>query len=76
MLEGEALKDVDGFTYRSSIIDKQGGTDPDIKIRIDKAKAAFHQLKNVWGSTNPTTNIKIGIYNTTVKPVLLYGELM
>ena len=29
---------------------------------------------NIWGSTNLTLNTKIRIFNTTVKPVLLYGS--
>ncbi len=36
-LEGEALKEVDNFTYLGSIIDKQGGTDVDVKVRIGNA---------------------------------------
>ena len=29
-------------------------------------------MKNIWASPNLTINIKIRIFNTTVKPVLLY----
>ena len=72
-LENEALEEVENFTYLGSTVDKQGGTDADIQTRIGKARTAFHQLKNVWGSTDLTTNIKIRIFNTIVKPVLLYG---
>ena len=45
----------------------------DVKVRTGRAKAAFLQLKNVWTSPKLTINIKIRIFNTTVKPVLLYG---
>jgi hypothetical protein len=47
---------VGSFTYLGSIVDKQGGTEADVRSRIDKARTAFHQLKNVWGSTNLTLN--------------------
>ena len=30
-------------------------------------------MKNIWVSPNLTINIKIRIFNTTVKPVLLFG---
>ena len=46
MLEGRALEET--FTYLGSVVDKQGGTDEDVKIRINKARTAFMLLKNVW----------------------------
>ena len=72
-LEGEALEEVESFTYLGSIVDKLGGTDADVKVRIGKARTAFHQLKNVWGSSDLPLNTKIRIFNSMVKPVLLYG---
>ena len=72
-LNDEALEEVDNFTYLGSIVDKQGGTDADVRTRIGKARAAFIQLKNIWSSTDLRLNTKIRIFNTIVKPVLLYG---
>jgi hypothetical protein len=72
-LEGVELEEVESFTYLGSTVDKEGGTDADIKTRIGKARAAFCQLKNVWSSTELTTNVKIRMFNTIIKPVLLYG---
>jgi hypothetical protein len=46
-LEGEALEEVESFTYLGSIVDKQGGTNADVKTRIGTARAAFLQLKEV-----------------------------
>ena len=73
MLEGEALEEVDSFVYLGSMVDKQGGTDADVKIRIGKARAAFQQLKNVWVCNNLGSRLKVRIFNAMVKPVLLYG---
>nr|KAG5692146.1 hypothetical protein BaRGS_020694 [Batillaria attramentaria] len=73
ILEGEALEEVENFTYLGSIVDKQGGTDADVRIRTGKARSAFLQLKNVWSSADLSTSLKIRIFNTIVKPVLLYG---
>ncbi|KAK7095834.1 hypothetical protein V1264_005198 [Littorina saxatilis] len=72
-LNGEALQEVDNFTYLGSVVDKQGGTDADVRVRIGKARAAFLQLKNVWASADLSINTKLRIFNTTVKSVLLYG---
>ncbi|VDO91851.1 unnamed protein product, partial [Schistosoma margrebowiei] len=71
-LDGETLEDVESFTYLGSIIDEQGGSDADVKARIGKARTAFLQLKNIWNSKQLSTNIKVRIFNTNVKAVLLY----
>ena len=69
-LEGEALEEVESFTYLGSVVNKLGGTDADVKVRIVKARAAFHQLKKVWGSSELPRNTQIRIFNSMVKPVL------
>ena len=56
-----------------NIIDEQGGSDADVKARICKAKTAFLQLNNIWNSKQLSTNLKVVIFNTNVKTVLLYG---
>ncbi|CAH8540414.1 unnamed protein product [Schistosoma rodhaini] len=43
-LDGGALEDVESLTHLRSIIDKQGGSDSDVKASIGKAKATFLQL--------------------------------
>ncbi|VDO86879.1 unnamed protein product [Schistosoma margrebowiei] len=67
------MEDVESFTYLGSIIDEQGGSDADVKARIGKARTAFLQLKKIWNSKQLSTNIKVRIFNTNVKAVLLYG---
>ena len=34
MLEGDALEEADNFTYLRSIVYRQGGREPDIRVRI------------------------------------------
>uniref|UniRef100_A0AAV2JEM2 Ig-like domain-containing protein n=1 Tax=Knipowitschia caucasica TaxID=637954 RepID=A0AAV2JEM2_KNICA len=72
-VQGEALEEVDSFTYLGSILDKYGGTDEDVRTRIGKAQTAFQQLKNIWGSSTISITTKIRLFNTIVKPILLYG---
>ncbi|VDP15971.1 unnamed protein product [Schistosoma margrebowiei] len=57
-IDGEDLKDEKTSTYLGSIIDEQGGSDADVKARIDKARAAYLQLKNIWNSKQLSTNTK------------------
>ncbi|VDP36904.1 unnamed protein product [Schistosoma margrebowiei] len=46
-LDGEALEDVETFTYLGSIIYEHGGSDADVKARIGKARALYLQLKEI-----------------------------
>ncbi|VDP48064.1 unnamed protein product [Schistosoma mattheei] len=57
-VDGEALEDVKTFTYLGSIIDEHDGSDADVKAQIDKARAAYLQLKNIWNSKQLSTNTK------------------
>ncbi|VDO60107.1 unnamed protein product [Schistosoma margrebowiei] len=72
-LDGETLENVESFTHLGGIIDEQGGSDADVKARIGKARTAFLQLKYIWNSKQLSTNMKVGIFNTNVKAVLVYG---
>jgi hypothetical protein len=73
ILAAEPLEEVEDFVYLSSMVDKKGGTDADIKLRIAKARNSFNQLKNIWNSKEIRTATKIRLFNTNVKTVLLYG---
>ena len=72
-LEGNALEEVETFTYLGSVINKRGGTDAYVRARIGKARVAFLQLKNIWSSRVLSSRTKIRLFNSNVKMVLLYG---
>ncbi|KAG7299875.1 hypothetical protein JYU34_016894 [Plutella xylostella] len=72
-LDDQRLDSVDAFTYLGSTVTCQGGADEDIESRIKKAKAAFAQLKPVWDSNVLTRRIKISLFDSIVKSVLLFG---
>ncbi|VDP43459.1 unnamed protein product [Schistosoma curassoni] len=72
-LDDETLEDAESFTYLGCIVDQQGGPGADVRTRIGKARATFLQLNNIWNSKQLSTNIKVTIFNTDVKAVLLYG---
>ena len=73
-LDEEVLMDANSFIYLGSIVGKDGGTDDDIKSRINKARLAFNSLRPVWNSRALSLKNKIRIFNTNVKSVLLYGS--
>jgi hypothetical protein len=73
ILRGTPLEEVSTFTYLGSVVSIQGGTDEDVKTRIQKARAAFATLKNIWSSRVIRNKTKVRIFNSNVKAVLLYG---
>ena len=54
-------------------MDKSEGTDADMKTRIGKARSAFKMLKKAWSSRVIGATTKIRLFNSNVKPVLMYG---
>ena len=69
----EPVEEVSKFTYLGSIIANDGGALTDVKARIAKASYTFNSLSKIWKSSNITLNTKLRIFNSNVKPVLLYG---
>ena len=52
-LNGEPLEETDAFTYLGSTINNTGGTEEDVKARIQKARVAFIMLrKKLESKTN------------------------
>lgn len=41
IVDGQAIEEVDRFTFLGSIVSKTGGTDEDVKARINKAREAM-----------------------------------
>ena len=73
-LDGEAIDEVEDFTYLGSNISKDGGSDRDILARIGKARTDFAILRRVWRSKVISRKTKLRIFNTNVKSVLLYSQ--
>ena len=55
-----------------SVVNKQGGMHEDIRVRIGKARQAFVMFRNIWKNKNTGLKTKLRIFETNVKPVLLY----
>ena len=72
-LHQEGIIEVDNFVYMGSVVSKDGGTNEDIKCRMNKARHAFNTLRTISRSTALSLQNKIRIFNINVKTVLLYG---
>ena len=70
---GELITEVESYVFLGSVVDQPGGTDRDVTARIDKARAAFVMLKNIWASGGISMRTKLRIFNSNMKSVLLHG---
>ena len=73
-LHHEEIEEVYKFFYLGSVVSKDGGTDEDIKSLINKARQVFNTLRQIWRSRVLSVRIKIKLFNTNMKSVLLYGS--
>jgi len=58
------------------VLDKQGGTEANIKRRLALARSAFATLQPLWKSAEYSSKTKLRIFNTIVVAILLYGAEM
>ena len=72
---GKAIKETKDFTYLGTVVSTERGFDKDMDSRLSKAKTAFRKLKRIRGSKQYNRRTKIRLFNTLVKPVLLYMEV-
>ena len=74
LIDDQELKEVDKYNYLGANVSKQGGGGDDIVNRIRKARVSFMKLKQIWSSNIYTVRSKLRLFNTLIKPVLLYGS--
>jgi len=72
MLEETEIEEVGSFVYLGSAVSESGGPEKDVASRIKKANGVFVQLYPVWRNINISKEVKMRIFNTNVKSVLLY----
>ena len=72
-LQGKEIKEADSFTYLGSVVSKDGGTEEDIRNRINKARHAFNTLRPIWRATFLSLQNKIRMFGTNVTQVGFTG---
>jgi hypothetical protein len=70
-LEETEIEEVGSFVYLGSVVSENGGTEEDAASRIKKEYGVFLQLYPVCRNHNISKGVKIQIFNTNVKSVLL-----
>ena len=70
-VNGQNLEEVGSFTYLGSEVDNLGGSDKDVKIRIEKARTAFIMMGYIWKGRDISLKTKVRLFNSNVKTILL-----
>jgi hypothetical protein len=68
------LEEVEEFIYLGSIVNIEGGTDADVKNRINKARVIFNILGKVWSAKNIARGTKMKIFNSNVNLCSYMGQ--
>ena len=72
-VNNQDIEEVKEFCYLGSIINNSGGTDPDVERRVRLAKQMFGVMNSIWRSTKISQNLKLKLYRSNCKAVLLYA---
>ena len=72
-LGNDVLEVVESFVYLGSCITAGGNVEDKISLRIQKARLAFANLRNLWRRYDVSLSLKGRVYNTSVRAMLLYG---
>ena len=72
-LHGNAVEEVNNFTYLGSKLTINGSCDEEIQARISKASQAFGMLKNTWKARTISLKTKLRLFKSNVQTTLLYG---
>jgi hypothetical protein len=71
-LDMHEIEEVDKFTYLGSMMTSTGGTEDEVKARIQKANTAFIQLYPVWRAREISIETKLKTFNSNIKSILLF----
>ena len=73
-LEGERVNEVESFKYLGTMISNTGSLELEFNERLKKANQTMGRLSKIWKSNRLKLHIKIRLYISLVRSVLLYGH--
>ncbi|KAL4153967.1 hypothetical protein QTP88_001800 [Uroleucon formosanum] len=73
-LEGHIFKKVSQFKYLGSIITQDNELKTEVSSRIQLANKGYYGLEKVLKSRTLSKNLKIRMYMTLLRPIVMYGS--
>ena len=71
--QGTSLRQVNKFKYLGVTISEEGGSEEAVRARVSAAWAKWRDLSGVISDKKMPRKLKIKLYMTVIRPVLLYG---
>ena len=71
---GSIIKEVEKFRYLGSTLNQEGGCEADVESRIKAAWGKWREVAGVVCDKKMPIRLKVKIYSTVVRPVLMYGS--
>ena len=71
--DGTVIKQSNEFNYLGSVLTEEGGTEKAVRQRVKEAWRKWRELTGVILDKKMPLKLKMKIYKTTIRPVLLYG---
>ena len=71
--QGTSLRQVNTFKYLGVTISEEGGSEEAVRPRVSGTWAKWRDVSGVISDKNTPRKLKIKLYMTDIRPVLLYG---
>ena len=68
-----SLRQVNKFKYLGVTISEEGGSEEAVRARVSAAWGKWRDISGVISDKNMPRKLKIKLYTTVIRPVLLYG---
>ncbi|KAK6756465.1 hypothetical protein RB195_014714 [Necator americanus] len=73
-VEGQLIELVDEFCYLGCTLKNNGSYKRDVQQRCAKATSAFNSLTKCLWSTPITNEVKLRVYLSAIRPIMMYGS--
>ncbi|KAK6764192.1 hypothetical protein RB195_024492 [Necator americanus] len=73
-VDGQPIELVDEFCYLGCMLKNNGSYERDVQQRCAKATSAFNSLTKCLWSTPITNEVKLRVYLSTIRPIMMYGS--
>ncbi|KAK6729458.1 hypothetical protein RB195_006481 [Necator americanus] len=73
-VEGQPIELVDEFCYLGCMLKNNSSYERDVQQRCAKATSAFNSLTKCLWSTPITNEVKLRVYLSAIRPIMMYGS--